>query len=266
MRLSGFSLPVEHFSASSLAKAIMCPELWRRRYILREREGMFSGRFMGMVDHETHADNFRQKVETGQDLDVAWMRGKYEARWNLLLQKEEPNWNDDDPAVLQERGMLAMEAYHTAVSPFVLPMEVEERFEEMLPGVPRPMVGYIDVKETSQIIERKTSNRKVSSLKPDWRFQGRIYQMVADLPTSFHVVTTQVTPQILTPESDPGLFLAKGNPDTILLMVQQTVRRINDLWERYGPDSPWPTEGLFHPFACNFCQFKETGCPAWKVP
>ena len=265
MRLRSFSLPVEHFSASSLGTAIICPEKWRRRYLLHERERTHVGAFVGIVDHATHAENFQQKIESGEDLELPWMQGKYRARWATQREKEEPVWDGEAPDDMLARGLLMVEAYHTLVSPSVHPLKVEERFEETLPGVPRPLIGYMDVVQSDVITERKTSKRRESKPKADWRFQARVYQMVADLPTEWHVVTTQATPQLVTPETEPALYQEKGNPDTVLLLIQQTVRRLNDLYERYGAEGTWPLEGIFHTWACNYCGYKETGCPAWVV-
>lgn len=268
MNLTGVSIPLHHLSATSLAKAITCPELWRRRYLQKEPERMFSGRFMGIVDHATHAENFTQKIVSGEDLDLDWMKARYKANWDTEIRdRGEPDWADDeDPTVMQQRGMRMVEAYHRYVSPFVQPVRVEERFEEVIDGVPIPIIGYMDTQAADRIVERKTSNKKVSKPKPEWRFQARVYQLVADLPTEWHVVTSQAEPRIYTPETDPALFLDKGNPDAIVRVIQQTFLRLEDLYNRYGPDRFWPTEGLFHPFMCDYCGYKNTGCPAWIVP
>ena len=57
---------------------------------------------------------------------------------------------------------------------------------------------------------------------------------MADLPTSFHVVTKQAEPQVYTPETEPRLHLDKGDPDVMLRMIPQTVLRLEDLYQRYG--------------------------------
>lgn len=260
-------MPIEFVSATSLAKAISCPELWRRRYLVKEKERIFTGAFMGTVDHETHKENFEQKITSGEDLEVAWMRGRYRANWDRTLEKRgEPDWQDDDPAEMQARGLLMMEAYHTFNSPSIQPVRVEERFEEVIDGCPVPLVGYMDTELTDRILERKTANKKISKPKPEWRFQARVYQLVADKPTEWHIVTSQTEPRIYTPENSPELFLPKGNPDAIVRVIQQTILRLDDLYLRYGADSFWPTEGLFHPFLCDYCYAKNAGCPAWIVP
>jgi len=234
---------------------------------VKQPEKMFTGSFMGSVDHETHRENFEQKLTSGKDLDLDWMLARYEANWDFVLQdRGEPEWERNDPDEMRTRGLGMVEAYHSLISPGLQPVRVEERFEEVIDGVQLPLVGYMDLQTSGRIVERKTSNKKISKPKPEWRFQARVYQLVADLPTEWHVVTSQEEPRIYTPENEPALFLDKGDPDAIVRVIQQTVQRLDDLYQRYGPDQSWPTEGLFHPFLCDYCSFKDWGCPAWTVP
>lgn len=267
MKLRGFSLPVEHFSATSLSKAAACPEAWRRRYLLKQYDRTFPGMFLGSVDHAMAAENLRQKIETGQDLDLSWVQARYKSVWNETEKEEKDGveWEDTDPAALQATGLKMATAYHTVCAPDIQPIRVEERFEVVVEGVDRPVIGYADVVTNEKIIERKTSKSKVTKAKPNWRFQSRVYQIASDLPTSVHVITSQAEPKIYTGETEPGLFIGKGNPDTVVALIQQIAYRLNDMYERYGADNPWPTEGLFHPWMCDRCPAKNNGCPAWIV-
>lgn len=257
---------MEHVSATSLAKAIVCPEQFRRRYLLHQPESFGVDRFVGSLDHSIHAMNFTQKIETGEDLDLAWMRGKYRSTWDETIDdKGEPVWKDETPEQVYGKGLKMLDAYHIGVSPSVKPVLVEQRFEERIAGVSVPVIGYMDIVEADRIIERKTAKAKVTKPKSEWRFQARIYQLVADMATDFHVVTKQASPMVYTPENSPELRFMKGNPDVVVQLIQQTEQRIQDLYDRYGADNPWPTEGIFHDWRCNYCAYKDNGCPAWTV-
>ncbi len=82
------------------------------------------------------------------------------------------------------------------------------------------------------------------------------------------MTTKQVTPQVFTSATEPELLLLPSNKDHTIRMIRQTVETINDLYLRYGSDSPWPTTGLFHDWACNYCPFgpknPAPSCPVWK--
>jgi len=265
LRLRGFSLPVEYLSASSLSKAASCPEAWRRRYLMKQRDAVYPEMFLGSVTHSVAEENMLQKLGTGEDLDLGWLQARYQVMWNEELEKREPEWNEVDPDVLFSTGWKMVRAYHELCAPKISPVRVEERFEEAVPGVDVPIVGYMDVVTRDRIIETKTTKRKTTKATPTWRFQARVYQLVADLPTEWQIVTSQTEPQVFTGETEPGLFLDKGDPDVIVVLIQQIAQRLNDMYERYGPDDPWPTEGLFHPWLCSRCGYRDS-CPAWIVP
>lgn len=264
MRLGGMKLPVETFSATSLAKAVACPESWRRRYLCKERDGFGVERFVGTVDHETMACFFKDKM-AGIEWKPETLAYAYDMIWNKELDKEEyPVFNDQSPTKLMERGRLMVETYREQVAHLVDPVAVEERFEIAIPGVPVPLIGYIDVETTEKIIERKTSKTKLAKPKPVWAFQARLYHLATSKGVDFHVITKQVTPQVVTPVQAPGLSIGVEamNPDSTVQFIVGVVESLNDLFERYGADSPWPTSGQLHPFLCDWCNVRPT-CVAW---
>lgn len=268
MRLSGWSLPLEVLSASSITVAIQCPEQFRLKYLKKQRERMYPDRFIGLVDHSVHEQNFKWKMDVGKDMTPELMSKLHESEWARLEEKEDPDWDGEDPIDLQALSLQMVHAYHEIVSPRVLPVAVEQRFEERLPGVPVPIVGYVDVLTKDVIVERKTAGQKVSKPKPRWRFQGRVYSMIADLPTEWHVVTKQKTTAIYTPEDSPQLGPPKPNADATLRMIQQAAIKVNELYARYGREQPWPTDGTFADWLCDYCQFgpKRLGsCIAWRA-
>lgn len=262
---------MEHLSASSIAQFIQCPEQFRLRRLQRVPESTGIDKWIGIVDHETHAENLTRKVEKGTDLPLDAMHSVYDKVWDTelsdVVEKEgTPEWaNDSDET--RAHGHLIMQTYHELVSPTVQPIAVEQRFEEQLTGVPVKLVGYVDVEEKSRLIERKTTKSRMSKPKPGWLLQGRLYSMVFQKPVEWQVVTRAKTPTICLPDTDPELRLEVGGGDGVVLLIQQAAYMLNDLYVRYGPDSPWPTTGILHPFLCGYCfagpkyNFR---CAAWK--
>jgi hypothetical protein len=235
--------------------------------VLRRQEPLFGDRFMGIVDHRTHELNFQQKIASGVDLPVMEMNGRYIEQWAEAIELNgEPNWRDDDPGVMFDRGVQMMELYHAKVSPKVQPVGVEERFEIEVPGVPVPLVGYIDVQMEHGIRERKTSAKRVLKPKPKWRFQGRLYQLATQLPVQWDVVTKQVTPQVVTADDSELLYMGYSNPDATVTLIQDTCNRIDGLFKAFGRDRSWPANGIFHDWACDYCFIGpryEGSCVAW---
>lgn len=268
MRLSGWQVPIEHLSASALALLIQCPEQFRLKRIKRIPESFGVDRFIGAVDHATHAVNLRQKIEGGTDLDIDKMFGIYQEQWDAtLLDEGQPQWYDNDPVEVHDMGVMMVGLYHTEVSPTIKPIKVEERFETTFPGLPIPVIGYPDVEEKDRLVERKTSKSKLTKPKSKWALQGRIYSMVYDKPVDYHVITKQKTPQVFTSDTEVELRITNGYRDATLEMIQQAAVTLNDLWQRYGPDRPWPTNGIMHDWLCGYCSYGPKygrNCVAWN--
>ena len=246
---------------------IQCPEQFRLRRIVKVPETRGVDAFLGVVDHETHALNLRQKIHTSTDLSSDLMAVNYGNRWDATLMEEEPDWQKETPEETKDLGLLMMETYHEAVSPTLHPIRVEERFEQHFHGIPIPVVGYPDVEEDKRIVERKTTKTKLAKPKSKWTVQGRIYSMVYDKPVEYHVVTKQKTPQLVTPLSNEEFLLTPDHHDTTLMLIEQAATMLNEYWLRYGPENPWPTTGLYHDWLCSYCfAGPKYGnfCAAWK--
>lgn len=271
MRLSGWHLPTEHVSASALAKGAQCPEMFRSRYIQKVYDKHSSDRLIGLVDHDVFGEVMKYKIETGQDiLPDSWV-ATFNSAWAATRDKQEKQggieWRED-PTRAYETGLKMIQAYHEEV---VIddPVAVEERFEFRLKQIPVPIMGYIDLRRSHSILERKTAKQKVSKPKPAWRFQGRIYQLATGLPIDWHVITKQVTPMVYTPETEgcEKLALPLMNPDASVKMIEDVAIMLNECYARYGPDSPWPMTGIFHDWLCDYCPIgpKYGGsCLAWQ--
>lgn len=267
MKLGQRRLPLEFLSASSLSKAVSCPELWRRRYLLHEKEGFGVDRFFGSVDHATIAGYMDDKKRNGLVWSVEQLMGAYAWCWDDELKKAEDHgepaeWGITDPKKLSDSGKLLVDAYVKQAADLVDPIAIESRFEEKLPGIPIPVIGYIDLETPDRIVERKTAKKRVSAPQPNWRFQGRIYQLAQRKPVSWHVSVRKVHPEVIT-----DLSLPVGNPDQTVVLIQQIYRMLEGFWQRYGSRSPWPTTGTLHPWLCGKCGFGpslQASCVAWR--
>lgn len=268
MRLSGWQLPAEYLSASSLTLFMTCAEQYRLRKIKKIPEGAGLSRFIGQVDHATTATNLTRKVTSKVDMPALELAEIFHSEWdNTISEEGEPDWEGSEEEIERDRGLSMAMMYHEYVSPSIIPIKVEQRFEEMIPGIPVPIIGYPDIEESGQIIERKTSATKVNKPKPAWIFQGRIYSLVIGKQVAWHCVTKQKTPQITTPETSPDLLLPRSNNDATVRTLQDAAYLLNETYIRLGPDRPWSTNGTFHPWACDFCAFGRkyaNSCVAWN--
>lgn len=263
MRLSGWYLPLERLSATSLAEAITCPEQFRVKRILKVKDKNNTAKLMGTSFHEAVADNWRWKLEKGADLSGVELHERFTGAWASAIDKEgEPEWKEH-PDTLMATGVKMLDVYREKVMLSTIPVSAEQWFEEMIPGIPVPVVGVIDLQLKDRIREVKTSKNKVSKPKPTWRLQARIYQLMVEKEVEHQVVTKQKTPQVVTGADEDGLMTPIQNRDVTVTILQQATNLVNDLYARYGPDTTWPMNGIFHDWLCSYCSHRPN-CLAWK--
>jgi PD-(D/E)XK nuclease superfamily len=263
MRL-GWRLPVEHLSATALARFAECPESYRQRYLLKTADKMSAPRFQGIVNHRVHEQLF---LSRRNNIPVSDLDGLYRQVWEDTLWSEgEPEWRDD-PNAVAEIGLRMVRLYEERVAPTLAAVAVEERVECRVPGVPVPLIGYLDVVEADRIRERKTTGRKTVSPTPRWRFQALVYQFATGLPVQWDVITSQVTPQLYQAPEHPDLFLPVGDLSATRDLVYQLAVSLNATYESFGADRVWPTLGVFGAWTCKQCpvgpQYAAT-CRIWS--
>jgi hypothetical protein len=263
---------VQHFSASSVRMLKICPEQYRQRYILGRKERPGEALTLGSAVHDALGHSHRQKIQTYADLPVSEVVEYFhDLAWPKAIAKDggvdEIRW-DNKPEEVRRDGERVTGAYHHVVSPRIQPLAVEERFEFVVPGVPVPFVGYIDVEEELDNIDVKTS--KQVSRKPDanWRTQGEMYAAFKGKPTHFHSVSRAKTPSIATPKESPEMVV-EANPlvrEYFEKALRDYAAQVEWYFNRFGPDEPWPTHGRWMDYkggpACNFCGFRKW-CVAW---
>lgn len=268
--------PISHFSASSLNMLIRCPEQWRNRYVLKKIVPPDNGLLWGSADHRAVQWNFEQKQQTGQDVPVKEVQERFVYELDERFANEEVDPEADRSEII-ERGLPLVSLYRETVAPYLLPEKIEEEF--VLPsesfGLSMEVTGYIDyvmldfdpvhgepVAETRRIVERKTSKRSERKPKPDWIVQGRVYQLVRDLPLEFQVSVKTKTPKV---QVDPETLLFQPpRPQQTVMFLRQQLEYLAHLMRTYGPDHPWPVTGLAHTWACDWCGYRKE-CPAWRA-
>lgn len=263
---------LQHFSASGLRLLRVCPEAWRHRYILGEKERPGEALTLGSAVHDAIAFNHEQKIDTHEDKPVQEVVEYFnDAAWPNALAKDggekEIRW-DNTPNVARLDGARVTSAYHTVVSPRVQPIAVEQRFEIVVPGVPLPFLGYIDIEEEGDVVDVKTGKQVTRKPDSNWRFQGTLYTMAKGKPTHFHSISRAKTPSIATPleSEDMVVTLRESQRDLIEKILRDFAGQVEYYFDRYGPEDPWPYSGLFNDYkggrACNFCGFRPN-CGAW---
>lgn len=256
-------LPIERFSASSLNMLAVCPRQFQQRYLKGRKEAPAQAQIQGSVFHDAMEYNFRQKIVTYEDLPtdeiVEYMEDE---GFDKVIQENQEDtgamviWDTtEDAARTVARDMVV--GYRNNVAPSVLPREVEYRFSQEVTDVPVPLVGMVDVVEDCNIIDLKSSKRKVNMIKPGWRIQGRVYQLYKPLPVQFHVVTTKG-------ETLPKLQMQYSLREWAATesWIHKLAWTANFYYTMFG-DEEWPALGIAHDWRCGWCAYK-SDCPAWR--
>jgi hypothetical protein len=261
VRLANKPFPLEHLSPTSLSLYASCPESWRQRYLLEREDVQFGDRFMGSVNHRTIEAVLLDKREGAVDFNGAgetpteYVRTIYRDAWQRKLDEEgEPDWRDVDPTEQYAIGLLMALLYVEKAVPQINPVAIEEHIEVKLPRVPR-IVGRVDVIESTLMRERKTTNQKVTKPKTTWRFQARVYQLITGMPLQWDVLTRQVTPQLFMADEYPDLRMENVSRVNTEILIRDLFWSMNDNFQRRGRFMPWPMEGFYEPWFCNY------GCP-----
>jgi hypothetical protein len=274
MKLADFTetwvLPIEHWSASSLNMLAICPRQWQARYIWQRKEAPGAALILGTANHSAMGFNLLDKIETGSDLPLSDVVQYFnDEAWPSALEERggagEVQW-DDGPEAQRALGTKMVEAYHVNVAHRIEPAQVEARIDVTVPGVPVPVIGYVDVVQRGvrPIIDMKTSAKKRTDLKPDWRLQGRIYQLAYMRPVDWHVVTKAKEPTTWTGLDADGLMQEVENAEQTRQMVRALSTLANHYMTIYGVDQDWPQFGVNHDWRCNWCAYR-SDCPAWRT-
>jgi hypothetical protein len=121
----------------------------------------------------------------------------------------------------------------------------------------------LEIHGQERIIDRKRSGRAKNKPEPEWLLQADIYQLAVPLPHDWHVSVTTKMPKVQLPEDLASLRHEVQPRERVERMLVMLVRKLGWLYQTFGPDEPWPTQGTLHPWACGFCGYRDD-CWAWK--
>jgi len=171
-----------HLSASQLDMISKCPEQWRRRYIEGEIIPPGIAALKGKAVHKPAEVNFRQKIETHDDLPVEEFRGlaasafEAELAGGYLLSSEEEGRGRAVVIGEAKDATVRMAAFHaTDQAPDYQPELVEQQFRIVLPGS-HDLVGVIDMAdEDRRVVDLKTSGKAKNQADADGSIQLTAY-------------------------------------------------------------------------------------------
>jgi hypothetical protein len=262
--------PLEEIPYLSYTKINMfrrCPEQFRRRYLLDERQRPAWALLAGDADHKAIAYDLENRIDQGpgvaadEVLDFASEHmlaeieengGPQEYDWGPLSNDITSPGDYKLLATKQRSEVLkGVSLYHSAVCPTIYPRAVELEWDMQIPQLEVPVKGYVDVQlENGVGVERKTTNRNESQLPGNWRIQGLVYALAMDEPMRWDITVRTAVPQV-----HPAKFTLAANKvhrQTTLALIRNAADQILHLYETRGPYTPWP-DAIDHMWACKKC-------------
>lgn len=217
---------LQHLSYSSISTYLLCPEAWRRRYIEGLKEPTSTALVFGGAIHDT----IEAYMVSGH-LDVIWQE-KISKQLN-----ETPNieWGTENADSLIADGMRllgspAVTAYIDDIKARYTPNEntIERRVNLHVPGVPIPIIGYIDIILYDGIPgDFKTASRMWAPDKAQSELQPLVYlaalnqEGVNDHGWKFRhfVITKTARPSVRT-------FECQRSPSEVLTSLFPSIQQV----------------------------------------
>lgn len=163
---------IAHLSASHLNLFVAAPAMWAATYLMKKRTGVGPAAHRGTaIECGVEAGLFdpAMPVEAARDMAMA----KYHTLTRLSA----------DPRIEKEREMIApaVEVALKELRQYGVPDRPENgrqhKIEVMLPGVPVPVIGYLDLlfSQHGMVIDLKTTSRIPTEMSDAHCLQGGIY-------------------------------------------------------------------------------------------
>ncbi|MFN0168424.1 MAG: RecB family exonuclease [Bryobacteraceae bacterium] len=160
-------------SPSQLRTWLDCQARWWYRYALHLPDPPGADRVLGLAVHDVIAENFRQKIETKQDLTVAGVTALFRQAW--AVRAEEARWQaGDDLDDLGRLGETMVRLYVDKAAPRIELAAVEVPVSGAIAGVAvRGRIDLLDV--DGRVIDLKTAKRAPNGVNSDYRAQIATY-------------------------------------------------------------------------------------------
>jgi CRISPR/Cas system-associated exonuclease Cas4 (RecB family) len=131
---------------------------------------------LGLAVHQALEVNFREKIETREDLETTGVVIVFREAWMEQVPQTEFT-SGESQGDLRRLGERLVAKYMDEVAPKVEPAAVELNVQGEIAGVPvRGRVDVLDVE--GRLIDFKTASRRPSYVSPDYAFQLATYRQI----------------------------------------------------------------------------------------
>ncbi|MDH4178914.1 MAG: PD-(D/E)XK nuclease family protein [Armatimonadota bacterium] len=141
----------KRISYTQLNMFLRCGEQYRRRYIEGEIIPPSGSLVRGRTCHAAEEKNFRQKIQSKQDLPLAEVLDAFSTAWeeekySIAFTEEELEGQTPTAALgtWKDSGVALLTVYQEQIAPLARPTHVEQGFTVNFQGGYPPLIGYLD--------------------------------------------------------------------------------------------------------------------------
>jgi len=244
-----------HLSVTQLKMYLRCPLQYFFRYVCDMKVPPTGGLTLGRTVHQTLHDNYRQKIQSHEDLPLSDVTDIFSDYWEQEAQETLFKENEK-PGQVKDEGIQLLTAYHEKVAPNVQPVEVEKGFFFYYTGYTElPLKGYIDlIDDKGLIIDHKTSKRSFPADAAEKDIQLTAYALAHrvlygenEKGVRLDVMVKAKQPKIQQLEAKR----TRADIERFLRLAQQVERGIN-------AEAFYPNDN----YTCGICGYKDM-CEKW---
>jgi len=233
---------------------LRCPLQYYFRYVCDMKVPPTGNLTLGRTVHSTLEDNYRQKIQTHEDLSLSDMTDRFSDHWEreaqLTLFGE-----DQKPGTLKDQGIQLLQPYHKEIAPNVQPVEVERQFLVDTGATELPLMGYIDlIDDQRTIVDHKTTKRSFAQDAAEKDLQLTAYSMAYRTLYGENESAVRLDVLVRTKEPKVQQLAATRTQEDI-----DRFRRLAEHVERgINAGISYPNEN----FMCGICGYGEM-CEEW---
>ena len=166
----------EVLSPAQVKTYLDCSARWWFKHGLLLPEPKTSSLALGLAIHGALEVNFRQKIETSEDLGTPMMTSVFRERWSEQM-GETSFRADEQPEALAKAGEQMIRKYMEEAAPSTAPAAVELEVEGRISQI--SVRGRVDLLDKyGCIVDFKTAARRPTSVAPDYAFQLATYSQI----------------------------------------------------------------------------------------
>ena len=180
-----------HISYTQLNMFLRCARQYEYRYIKGIRRPPSGALVVGRSWHEAVELNYRQKIQTGEDLPLGHVTDCFSDSFEKAFNEEVELKEGENPGRLKDTGIQITEVHHQNIAPMVQPLEVEKEFVlDLGPNFPYVLKGFWDLIEKHGIVDNKSYSRVPSQSDVDRDIQLTIYS------TAYRAIYQKIEPEL----------------------------------------------------------------------